>query len=249
MLRRMTLHHIGEILRVDRLLRRIMPQIGHHEQCPCLPVGFRFYRQEMGGGNGAGNGGRALGSVNGWRSPSATAPGTQQRRQRENDHDGELLGSRRQFLPAQTFWGRRCRTGGALSSSPDAAPPAPPPILPPTAGFRFARPIGADEFREGTQHARPACTKSTPKRAKCPFALQTSRPTATRRTKSTPKRAKYHFALQTSRPTATRRPIGADEFRGEPERLLRRMAQLPPPDRRGGFFDTPAHAPSGIQRM
>ncbi len=144
----MTLHHIGEILRVDRLLRRIMPQIGHHEQCPCLPVGFRFYRQEMGGGNGAGNGGRALGSVNGWRSPSATAPGTQQRRQRENDHDGELLGSRRQFLPAQTFWGRRCRTGGALSSSPDAAPPAPPPILPPTAGFLLPVPSGRMNLEE-----------------------------------------------------------------------------------------------------
>jgi hypothetical protein len=68
------------------------------------------------------------------------------------------------------------------------------------------------------------------------------------------------------------RPIGTDEFRGDPGRLLRRMAQLPAqsPDRKGGFFDfltvslqkpaqspdctggffdTPAHAPSGIQRM
>jgi hypothetical protein len=44
-------------------------------------------------------------------------------------------------------------------------------------------------------------------------------------------RAKYHFALQSPRParhgTRTTRPIGADEFRGDPERLLRRMAQLP----------------------
>ena len=37
----------------------------------------------------------------------------------------------------------------------------------------------------------------------------------------------------------TPRPIGADEFRGDPERLLRRMAQLSAqsPDRQGGFFD------------
>jgi hypothetical protein len=72
--------------------------------------------------------------------------------------------------------------------------------------------------------------------------------------------------------TRTTRPIGADEFRGDPERLLRRMAQLPAqsPDRKGGFFDfltfslqkpaqspdctggffdTPAHTSSGIQRM
>ena len=39
-------------------------------------------------------------------------------------------------------------TVGALSGSPDAAAPASPPILLSTAGF-FARPIGADEFREG----------------------------------------------------------------------------------------------------
>ena len=39
-------------------------------------------------------------------------------------------------------------------------------------------------------------------RAKCPSALQRSRPTAAC-TGSTAKRAKCHFALQTSRPTAT----------------------------------------------
>ena len=49
--------------------------------------------------------------------------------------------------------------------------------------------------------------------------------------------------LETVRTHMTR-PIGADEFRGDPERLLRRMAQLPAqsPDRKGGFFDMPAHA-------
>jgi len=41
------------------------------------------------------------------------------------------------------------------------------------------RPIGADEFRDGMGHTRPARTEGIAKRAKCHFALQTSRRTAT----------------------------------------------------------------------
>ena len=90
-------------------------------------------------------------------------------------------------------------TVGALSGSPDATTPASPPILLSTAGFLSHAPSGRMNLEETRTHA---CTEDTPKRAKCPSALQRSRPTAAC-TGSTAKRAKCHFALQRSRPTAT----------------------------------------------